>query len=106
MSLYAPEPLAAQDRLNDGAGRRDQNSAPLILTELNPRLVIDACDEEDQPVDLITFGTVREVCPKCRQGGLKLVLRQSSVRVAHLFCADCASCYDAQYADGAPALTI
>lgn len=106
MSLYAPDSFAAQDHTSSGAGRRDQETAPLILTELNPRLVIDTCEEEDQPVDLITFGTVREVCPKCRQGGLKLVLRQSSVRVAHLFCADCASCYDAQYADGAPALTI
>jgi hypothetical protein len=26
--------------------------------------------------------------------------------VAHLFCADCASCFDAHYPDGAPALTI
>jgi hypothetical protein len=34
------------------------------------------------------------------------VLRQDSVRVAHLFCADCESCFDAHYRDGAPALTI
>jgi hypothetical protein len=26
--------------------------------------------------------------------------------VAHLFCADCASCFDAHYPNGAPALTI
>ncbi|MDQ2819998.1 MAG: hypothetical protein M3Y65_06340 [Pseudomonadota bacterium] len=106
MSLYAPEPLAAQDHTISGAGRRDQNAAPLTLKELNPRLIIDNCEEEDRQVDLITFGTVREICPKCRQGGLKLVLRQSSVRVAHLFCADCASCYDATYPDGVSALTI
>lgn len=106
MSLYAPDLLDAPDHTAPGASRRDENVAPLILTELNPRLVIDTCDEEDQPLDLITFGAVRETCPKCRQGGLKLVLRQATVRIAHLFCADCASCYDARYADGAPALTI
>ena len=102
MSLYAPGPPAppATDT------RRNHDVAPLILTELNPRLVVDAIQDPGQPVDLVTFGTTREVCPKCQRGGLRLVLRQSSVRVAHLFCADCASCYDAQYADGAPALTI
>jgi hypothetical protein len=106
MSLYAPDALAAHDDTERGECRRNDTATTLILTELNPRLVIDCCDEEDQPLDLITFGTVREVCPKCQQAGLKLVLRQSSVRIAHLFCADCASCYDAQYPDGAPALTI
>jgi hypothetical protein len=37
---------------------------------------------------------------------LKLVLRQSAVRIAHLFCPDCASCFDAHYPNGTPALTI
>jgi hypothetical protein len=104
MSLYAPESFV-RDHPGRGDSRRADVIASLILTELNPRLVVDA-SEDDQPIDVMTFGTVRELCPKCRQGGLKLVLRQSSVRIAHLFCADCASCYDAQYADGAPALTI
>lgn len=106
MSLYAPDP---PDDAHDPALqtlRRSEDALPLILTELNPRLVVDAIQDPGQPLDLITFGTMREVCPKCRQGGLKLVLRQTSVRVAHLFCADCASCYDACYPDGAPALTI
>jgi hypothetical protein len=101
MSLYSPGPPAAQSTM-----RRNEDTLPLILTELNPRLVVDAIHEPDQPLALITFGTTREVCPKCRQGGLKLVLRQTSVRVAHLFCPDCTSCYDACYPDGAPALTI
>jgi hypothetical protein len=86
--------------------RRNEHVAPLILTELNPLLVVDSPPNDEQPLDLITFGTVREVCPKCQRHGLNLVLRQSSVRIAHLFCAECASCYDAQYPDGAPALTI
>jgi hypothetical protein len=102
MSLYAPGP---PDRAPTET-RRNEDVAPLILTELNPHKVVDTLQDPDQPVELLTFGTTREVCPKCQRGGLKLVLRQTSVRVAHLFCADCASCYDAQYSDGAPALTI
>ena len=66
----------------------------------------DHLDDEGQPLQVMTFGTVREICPKCQSGHLKLVLRQSAVRMAHLFCADCASCFDAHYPDGAPALTI
>ena len=104
MPFHVHEPLTVPDL--PAASRRNDNVAPLILTELNPLLVVDAIADDAQPLDLITFGTVREVCPKCQRGGLKLVLRQSSVRIAHLFCADCASCYDAQYPDGAPALTI
>ena len=101
MSLYAPDPPGAHATM-----RRNEDSPPLILTELNPSQVVDTIDDPGQPLDLVTFGTTREVCPKCCQGGLKLVLRQTSVRIAHLFCADCASCYDACYPDGAPALTI
>jgi hypothetical protein len=33
-------------------------------------------------------------------------LRQQAVRVAHLFCAECESCFDAHYPNGTPALTI
>lgn len=102
MSLYSPGPPTPPSTET----RRSDHVAPLILTELDPLLVVDAIRDPDQPVDLMTSGATREVCPKCQQGGLKLVLRQYSVRVAHLFCADCASCYDAQYPDGAPALTI
>ena len=104
MPFPPPQSRAVPDLL--GARRRNENVAPLILTELNPLLVVDGASHDSQPLDLITFGSVREVCPKCQRHGLNLVLRQSSVRMAHLFCADCASCYDAQYPDGAPALTI
>lgn len=104
MPFPLPESRAVPD-LPD-ASRRNEHVAPLILTELNRLLVVDCTPNDDQPLDLITFGTVREVCPNCQRHGLNLVLRQSSVRIAHLFCAECASCYDAQYPDGAPALTI
>jgi predicted nucleic acid-binding protein len=79
----------------------------LILSELNPNSVRDRDHtDENIPISLTTFGLVREACPKCRHNQLHLVLRQQSVRIAHLFCAECVSCFDAHYANGAPALTI
>lgn len=86
--------------------RRHYEAGELILSELNPHIVVDQLDNDDVPLNLLTFGNVREVCPKCRHTHLKLVLRQNSVRMAHLFCADCEACFDAHYANGAPALTI
>jgi hypothetical protein len=87
--------------------RRDNNQGDyLILTELNPRMVIDHLDDEDQPLQVLSFGSVREICPKCRTRHLTLILRQRTVRVAHLFCADCESCFDAHYPNGMSALTI
>lgn len=88
------------------ACRRHHLDGMLVLSELSPLAVIDRIDDEQMPLNLLTFGSVREPCPKCRQTHLKLVLRQDSVRVAHLFCAGCESCFDAHYRDGAPALTI
>lgn len=106
MRSSAPDSLAEHDQQAPASSRRHPGAAPLILTELNPRQVVDCFDNDAQPLELLTFGMVREACPKCAQRTLKLILRQSSVRMAHLFCPDCASCYDACYADGAPALTI
>lgn len=88
------------------ACRRHHGDGGLVLSELNPMAVIDQLDDDSAPLNLLTFGSVREICPKCQHTHLKLVLRQNSVRMAHLFCADCASCFDAHYANGAPALSI
>jgi len=88
------------------ACRRHHADGNLVLSELNPLAVIDQLDGDSAPLHLLTFGSVREICPKCQHTHLKLVLRQNSVRMAHLFCADCESCFDAHYADGAHALTI
>jgi hypothetical protein len=89
------------------ASRRQHEDVDcLVLSELNPLVVVDHLDGEQTTLTLLTFGNVREICPKCQQRNLKLVLRQTSVRMAHLFCAECESCFDARYADGAPALTI
>lgn len=102
MNFQVPEkhtpPPGPSRRQHDGV---DQ----LVLCELNPLVVVDHLDGEDLPLTLLTFGSVREVCPKCQRTHLKLVLRQASVRMAHLFCAECESCFDARYPDGAPALT-
>lgn len=89
-----------------GSRRQHEEVACLVLSELNPLVVVDHLAGEQAPLTLLTFGNVREVCPKCQQSKLKLVLRQTSVRMAHLFCAECESCFDARYPDGAPALTI
>lgn len=90
---------------------RRHHSAPedqLVLTELDPHLIIDhSWQPTAPPCELITFGDVREMCPKCTTPSrLKLVLRQQNVRAAHLFCPACDSCFDAHYANGACALSI
>jgi hypothetical protein len=87
-------------------GRRHWHAEDsLILTELSPHIVIDHRDDA-KPINLTTFGTLREACPKCTLSHLHLILRQRNVRTAHLFCAECHSCFDAHYASGAPALVI
>lgn len=105
MSLRASETYAHPPETSTDC-RRHHLDGKLVLSELNPGLVIDQPDDASVPLTLLTFGNVRETCPKCQQTHLKLVLRQDSVRMAHLFCADCESCFDAHYRDGAPALTI
>src|SRR5438067_11700641 len=106
MTLPVPETMSPSQQQNSPMSRRSESQEFLVLSELNPRMVIDHLDDEGEPLHVLSFGTVREICPKCQSGHLKLVLRQSAVRIAHLFCADCASCFDAHYPNGAPALTI
>jgi hypothetical protein len=106
MSLREHETASHPPGPQSAPSRRHHTAGDLILSELNPHVVVDHLDGEHVPLNLLTFGSVREICPKCRHTHLKLVLRQTSVRVAHLFCADCESCFDAHYANGAPALTI
>lgn len=90
------------------AGRRHHAASEdrLILRELHPDDVIDRLARDGGAVEAVSFGTVRETCPYCANRHLRLVLRQESVRIAHLFCVDCESCFDACYANGTPALTI
>lgn len=93
-----PHPLVSR--------RRGAHGEALLLTELNPHSVVDHPPDRNAAVELQSFGTVRELCPKCQKPCLNLILRQTNVRTAHLLCGDCHSCYDAHYAGGAPALTI
>jgi hypothetical protein len=108
MSLQAFETpssdTAASHPVQGRRQHRPDNS--LFLTELNAQTVVDQSDDDQLPVSLTTFGTVRESCPNCKHTQLHLVLRQRNVRLAHLFCAGCHSCFDAHYASGACALTI
>lgn len=108
MSLLAFEtPSSHASAPHPVHGRRQRHTDDsLLLNELNPHAVVDQPEDDHAPVNLTTFGVVRETCPKCMQAHLNLILRQRNVRVAHLFCAACHSCFDAHYADGACALTI
>jgi len=106
--MTLPATMSPPQQHHAQPSRRRQNGDEdyLVLTELNPRMVIDHLDDEDEPLHVLSFGSVREICPKCRTQHLKLVLRQRTVRLAHLFCAECESCFDAHYPNGTSALTI
>ena len=103
--IFAPtfsDEQAAQSRR-----QHDDVEISLILHELDSSMVFDQVQADSQtPYDIITFGSVRETCPKCKSVHLKLVLRQQNVRLAHLFCPLCTSCFDAHYTNGTSALTI
>ncbi len=105
MSEHVLEPVVTEP-CHASPKRRHAPAEGLVLTELPAEAVVDHLDDDVTPLSLITFGSVREICPKCQQTHLKLVLRQRCVRVAHLFCADCHGCYDAHYPNGDSALTI
>ena len=107
MSEHLLEPDIIQDtRPPEGRRHKHDIEERLMLSPLDPDAVIDHLDGPGEPVELITFGTVRETCPNCPATHLKLVLRQRRVRVAHLFCAGCLGCFDAHYTNGTSALTI
>jgi hypothetical protein len=108
MSLLAFETPSSHAQTFQGAHSRRQHRQEdqLILTELNSQTVVDHLDDPNAPTMLTTFGTVRETCPRCMHTHLSLVLRQRNVRIAHLFCTECHSCFDANYPNGRSALTI
>lgn len=107
MSVLAFETPAIHALAQPAQGRRQfRAEEQLFLTEINGRTVIDHLDGAHLPVNLTTFGTVREACPKCFHPHLTLILRQRNVRAAHLFCSECQGCFDAHYPNGASALTV
>jgi homoserine trans-succinylase len=106
MNVHLAETISNTHEHPSASGRRQHGPDDyLILSELNRKAVVDGLDVDGAPLNLITFGDVREVCPRCKQH-LKLVLRQARVRIAHLRCSECDSCFDAHYENGTPALTI
>ena len=108
VELAEPAHTDLRSRETAVPARRSRHSADerLTLAELSQDAVIDHLDSPSEPVELITFGSVRETCPRCQGAHLKLVLRQRRVRIAHLFCEQCLGCYDAQYTNGTSALTL
>lgn len=108
MSMHILETASSQAQQGHPVPSRRRHSLEdtLVLTELNPLAVVDHLDHDNDPLRLTTFGSVRETCPKCEHAHLRLILRQDNVRTAHLFCAECASCFDAHYPNGTSALTI
>lgn len=88
----------------DGRRRTHAGMEQLLLRELDRA---DVFDQPDAPVlPLLSFGAVRETCPHCAGQHLRLILRQETVRIAHLFCEHCHACFDARYPNGRAALTI
>ncbi len=90
---------------------RDPELPPpvLVLTELNPAAIIEGVVLDDgfkAADEVISCGQMRETCPHCVNTHLQLVLRQKSVKLAHLFCPSCTRCYHASYEDGSPALAL
>ena len=99
MNRFATDPAPPPRR------QRVRVLLPLQLNELPSDQVID-CGASDAPVDLVSFGIVRETCPKCKTVHLNLILRQKMVRREHLFCAECGRCFSAHYPDGSCALSL
>lgn len=80
----------------------------LILMELDPTTVVDGVRLDYGLVaeDVDTYGAMRETCPFCTGVHLQLVLRQTNVKIAHLYCAKCTRCFDACWPDYTSALTL
>ncbi|MBV8666771.1 MAG: hypothetical protein JO269_09830 [Burkholderiaceae bacterium] len=76
--------------------------------EVDRASVVDSFyhDSHYEPDGVYATGAMRELCPACKSGHLKLVLRQKRVHRAHLYCAACDKCFDARYPDGASALEL
>ncbi|MES2900790.1 MAG: hypothetical protein V4723_13765 [Pseudomonadota bacterium] len=100
------EVISRQDQDHPRRRHKHQLDETLILTELDPAKVVDHLDGDDGALELMTCGSVRETCPKCGEAHLQLILRQRQVRLAHLYCCECQSCFDAHYKNGVSALTI
>jgi hypothetical protein len=91
----------------DPATRRHRSAdeETLILSQIDPASVQDQAGS-DVPLQLLSFGAMREACPCCKDVHLRLVLRQTNVHAEHLLCPQCGACFDAHFADGRSAFAI
>lgn len=91
----------------DAASRRHHtpDEEALVLRQIDPASVVDRAGS-DAPLQLLSFGAMREACPACQGAHLRLVLRQASVHAEHLLCPQCGACFDAHFADGRSAFAI
>lgn len=80
----------------------------LSLVEVDPADVVDGVrlDYGYAADDVDTYGAMRETCPQCEGEHLQLILRQTNVKMAHLFCPRCTRCFDAHLPDGSSALSL
>lgn len=87
--------------------RRVVGTAPFTLVELSPDLVVKGVPVANGLLapDPPQIENLREQCPYCRSGSLKLVLRRDHVIRSHLFCVICTRCFDCIAADGHSELT-
>lgn len=77
----------------------------LILQQVDPSTVIDQAGQAE-PLQLLSFGAMRETCPACKEAQLRLVLRQANVHAEHLLCPQCGACFDAHFTDGRSAFSL
>jgi ribosomal protein S27AE len=87
--------------------RHSGDEEKLIIHEVDPASVIDQAEAGNkEALQLLSFGAMREACPKCTDVHLRLVLRQAKVHAEHLLCPQCGACFDAHFADGRSAFSI
>lgn len=78
------------------------------LLELNPQLLVDGTLTAAGFLadDVDTAGTMREVCPYCKDTPLQLIIRRKHVIRSHLFCEKCTRCFDAILPNGRSAFAL
>ena len=96
--------------LISGLEKRENDTDLLILVELDASTVEEQAsvrlDDGYVVSDIITSGTMRESCPECQTGNLKLVLLGKRATKAHANCELCGRYFDAYHPDGTLALLL